>query len=47
MPHALLFWYLFRELCSGLRQEEEGGAFVNVRVLSRSADCPNMISFLL
>ena len=40
-------WYLFRELCSGLRQEKEGGACVNERVLSRSADCPNMIGLLL
>ena len=47
MLHALPFWYLFRELCSGLRQEEEGGACVNERVLSRSVDCPNMIGLLL
>jgi len=46
MLHALSFWYLFRELCSGSRQEEEGGACVYERVLSRSVDCPNMIDLL-
>ena len=47
MLRALPFWYLFRELCSGVRQEEESGTCVNARVLTRSADCPNMIGFLL
>jgi len=47
MLHALPFWYLFRELCSGLCQEEEGAACVNERDLSRSAYCPTMIGLLL
>jgi len=46
MFRALPFWCLFRELCSDLRQEE-GGACVYERVLSRSADCPNVIDLLL
>ena len=49
MLRALPFLYLFWELCSGLREEEEeeGGACVNERVLSRSHNYPSMIDLLL